>query len=430
AEIVTNIDERECGFPAIDPLQISKLSRIVGGSVVKPHSWPWQVGLCYSSNIAEDVFCGGTLISETWIVTAAHCIDFLTESELLRVIIVVGAHDMTASVVDEDERQLINVQRVIYHPRYDIGYELNYDIALIELNTSAVLGENVAVACLPITSLTNGQQSYVTGWGSTASGGGKVTRLREVMVPIIDRTHCIAESNYTANDDLSITMVCAGSIVGGIDTCQGDSGGPLVTQMSHNSSLWQLSGVISWGIGCGDPSYPGVYTDVILFNNWIKGIISNHCGDSSCCAYLGSIGECETNPNLMFDSCLEECITEPPVTDSATTESITSTIVTTQTSSNIVSDVTKTSQTTTDATLSSTSNGEDKNTGQTTSTSEEANATSTEQATSTSISTQNIVSLPPGYLDLGLFGQSRGKTLRTNLTRVLTMTVLSLAIVV
>ncbi|CAH1781863.1 unnamed protein product [Owenia fusiformis] len=259
----------------------------------------------------------------------------------------------------------------------------------------AVLGENVAVACLPVTSLTNGQQSYVTGWGSTASGGGKVTRLREVMVPIIDRTHCIAESNYTANDDLSITMVCAGSIAGGIDTCQGDSGGPLVTQMSHNSSLWQLSGVISWGIGCGDPSYPGVYTDVILFNNWIKGIIS-----------------------------------KPPVTDSPTTESITSTIVTTQTSSNIVSDVTKTSESTTDATLSSTLNAEHKNTGQTTSTSEEANATSTDQATSTSISTQNIVSLPPGYLDLGLFGQSRGKTLRTNLTRVLTMTVLSLAIVV
>ncbi|CAH1799262.1 unnamed protein product [Owenia fusiformis] len=252
----------DCGVPFISP---NIQPRIVGGDIAKPNSWPWQVMLT-STTSPSNQFCGGSLISPYWVLTAAHCTDGSETN------VVVGAHDKLASDSQEDGRQIIQVVDVIDHPSYNES-TFNNDISLLHLAMPATLGDKVGLVCLPTIEPVNDDWTYTTGWGATSAGGPASNQLRQVMVKIIGRQNC--RTMYSTHE-ITDNMICAGYEGGGKDSCQGDSGGPLVTPIGeYGQSGWRLSGVTSWGQGCASPNKPGVYTNVIKFVDWIRGIVAD-----------------------------------------------------------------------------------------------------------------------------------------------------------
>ncbi|KAK3746540.1 hypothetical protein QZH41_019864, partial [Actinostola sp. cb2023] len=199
-------------------------TRIVGGNAVHPGAWPWQAMLMYYSTTKNSwrQFCGGTLVTPEWVVTASHCVSDIREVDYQSHRIRMGAHykDSTTGV-----EQDLDIERIYVHSEYN-GYPVGYDndIALIK-------------------------------------------------VPLVSTEICTKNGSYSAAS-ISPEMQCAGyPDVGGIDTCQGDSGGPLVCE---NNAKWYLVGVTSWGNACADPTYPGVYAKVDALRQWLANTIANH----------------------------------------------------------------------------------------------------------------------------------------------------------
>jgi len=152
---------------------------------------------------------------------------------------------------------------VINHPRYDDRTK-DYDIALVELNSDAPLSDNVKPVCLPTpnSNFPPGKMCTVTGFGVLSEGGQQATKLMKADVPIVDSKKCAQSYGQ-----ITKFMLCAGYDQGRIDACQGDSGGPLVC--SENGKAY-LAGVVSFGIGCARPNYPGVYANVKSLMDWIE----------------------------------------------------------------------------------------------------------------------------------------------------------------
>ena len=242
---------------------------IVGGAPADPGEWPWQVALVSptSSDLYNTQFCGGSLIAEQWVVTAAHCVYGDLPSALD---VVAGIYNLQNPTSGYQRR---NVIQIIVHPNYNASTS-DFDIALLKLETPISLGGSGATktALVPLVPASvgdlNGITSWVTGWGETETQVGYPPQLYEVAVPIISNTTCNDAGHY--NGEITSNMLCAGLELGGKDSCQGDSGGPLVVDVG---SGWQLAGVVSWGYGCADPHLPGVYTRVSNFTNWINSSI-------------------------------------------------------------------------------------------------------------------------------------------------------------
>uniref|UniRef100_A0A8C3FU10 Peptidase S1 domain-containing protein n=1 Tax=Chrysemys picta bellii TaxID=8478 RepID=A0A8C3FU10_CHRPI len=228
--------------------------RIVGGNDAKNGSWPWQVSIREGSNH----ICGGSLIAESWVVSAAHCFN--------------GRAIPSAYHVNLGEYQLQNpseslvsfpIKEIYRHPSYtDIGS--SGDIALVELETPVNFNRVIRPICLPASSVEfpAGMECWVTGWGDTQYGG-PAPRWRQVQVPLIDRDTCNSLFNTGSypddpqgTDPIKQDMICAGYPEGEKDACQGDSGGPLVCEWDN---AWLLAGVVSWGVECARPNRPGVY---------------------------------------------------------------------------------------------------------------------------------------------------------------------------
>lgn len=238
---------------------------IVGGQEADPGEWPWQVALVSKGNDPGDgQFCGGALIGERWVLTAAHCVDTADTNSLD---IVVGIHDLVT--VDAGAVR-VALSQIVVHPGWSDVTKDN-DIALLKL--AQPIAERarradalpIAYSKLPPASIGAlvGVDATVTGWGNRSSNGQDFpARLHEVVVPIIANADCQnAYSNLTDN------MLCAGLPQGGKDSCQGDSGGPLVVADGSN---WQQAGIVSFGIGCALPDFPGVYTRVSRYIDWIR----------------------------------------------------------------------------------------------------------------------------------------------------------------
>ncbi|XP_056873094.1 plasminogen isoform X1 [Takifugu flavidus] len=239
----------KCGSPAIKPKRC--FGRIVGGCVSKPHSWPWQISLRTSTGIH---FCGGTLIDRQWVLTAAHCLEKSSRPGYYK--IVLGIHTERAI---EASRQVRDLEKLVLGPN-------GADIALLKLQTPALLNEKVIPACLPDKDYIVPSQTecYVTGWGETQGTGGNGV-LKEAGFPVIENKICNRPAYL--NGRVKDHEMCAGNIEGGTDSCQGDSGGPLVC---HSNNRFILQGVTSWGLGCANPMKPGVYARVSKFIDWIK----------------------------------------------------------------------------------------------------------------------------------------------------------------
>ncbi|XP_070533270.1 chymotrypsinogen B-like isoform X2 [Ptychodera flava] len=235
---------------------------IVGGNDADVGEWPWQI-VFYSVDFGQ-YFCGGSLISEDWILTAAHC--FWPESLLYSDIrACIGVHNLSQIDPMSDCSQFAD--HPIPHELYD-HVTVDFDIALVKLASSANLEHpNIDAVLLPGEGdvFKTGDMCHITGWGQLGENSSEpVDILQEASVPLINTNDC---KPYFSPGEITSNMICAGYEDGGVDACQGDSGGPLVCESDGN---WTLVGVTSWGRGCGRPQSPTVYTNVTLFMDWIQ----------------------------------------------------------------------------------------------------------------------------------------------------------------
>ncbi|KAG8543103.1 hypothetical protein GDO81_025409, partial [Engystomops pustulosus] len=251
-----------CGHPTFS-------QRIVGGKNAVLGKWPWQISIQYSDNV---YLCGGSLISRSWVVTAAHCMSVIPRDGEFYVIL-----GMVSLIGESTTKLIIPVKTIRVHPMYR-GDGTSGDLALLELASPVTYNYNIQPICLPSPEQTfpDGMMCWVTGWGDTAEGVPLAFPyvLQEVELPLINASACDAmfKAVYNITNSTAIVqddMICAGYREGQKDGCQGDSGGPLACQLG---SSWFLVGVVSWGDGCARPGEPGVYTKVSSFSSWIREI--------------------------------------------------------------------------------------------------------------------------------------------------------------
>ncbi|KAK2832951.1 hypothetical protein Q5P01_016840 [Channa striata] len=243
-----------CGQPPLN-------NKIVGGQEASPGSWPWQVSLRTTSGH----FCGGSLINNQWVLTAAHCFKGNSAS----VTVVLGLQTQSGSNPNSVTRA---VMKVTIHPSYSSTTKDN-DICLLQLSSPVTFSSYIQPVCLAASGSTffNGTDSWVTGWGTLSSGSDTISQtLMEVEVPVVGNRQC--NCNYGVGS-ITDNMMCAGLTAGGKDSCQGDSGGPMV---SKQSGRWIQAGIVSFGDGCALPNFPGIYTRVSQYQSWINSQISSN----------------------------------------------------------------------------------------------------------------------------------------------------------
>ncbi|XP_051007492.1 trypsin-4 [Acomys russatus] len=219
--------------------------KIVGGYTCPKHSVPYQVSL----NDGTGHQCGGSLISDQWVLSAAHCYKRRLQVRL-------GEHNIH---VLEGGEQFIDVQKIIRHPKYNKD-TLDNDIMLIKLKSPALLGSRVSTVSLPRSCASAGAWCLVSGWGNTMNLIGTYpARLQCLEAPVLSASSC--RSSYP--DMITRNMFCLGFLEGGKDSCDGDSGGPVVCS-------GEIQGIVSWGTGCAMKGMPGVYTKVCNYLSWIE----------------------------------------------------------------------------------------------------------------------------------------------------------------
>ncbi|XP_071396651.1 trypsin II-P29-like [Centroberyx affinis] len=238
-----------CGRASLNP-------RIVGGQDAPPGSWPWQASI-HAFGFGH--FCGGSLINSQWVLTAAHC--FTGDDN--DTVVYLGRQTQEGPNPNEVSRM---IERIVCHPDYNSFTEDN-DICLLKLKSAVNFTDYISPVCLAASnsSFHNGTESWVTGFGRNGTGGFPET-LQEVNVPIVGNRQC----NCYYDSGITENMICAGLQEGGKDSCQGDSGGPIVSKQD----VWIQSGVVSFGIGCAVPGFPGVYARVSRYQGWISSHIT------------------------------------------------------------------------------------------------------------------------------------------------------------
>jgi len=274
----------ECGKRFHDQHLDQMQEWIVGGVTALKGGYPYQVSFEYHDWLFGQTqhICGATVVSNKWVITAAHCIIAGPKPGSYKV--VVGRHNLQK--FDKKTRRH-NVRRVIVHPKWagDYTEEMSNDIALIELKTPMSFNEFVQPACLPDNVSSNpaglyqpGTPALISGWGEMDPKGvdqeepGRAPAiLRAASIPLIEWNAC-KNANFLYQEMVTETMTCAGFMDGGIDGCQGDSGGPLVKIVDGKATLL---GVVSWGIGCAQPNNPGIYTNVAYELDFIRQHIKN-----------------------------------------------------------------------------------------------------------------------------------------------------------
>ncbi|XP_072035696.1 mannan-binding lectin serine protease 1-like [Amphiura filiformis] len=277
----------KCGEASIQRREPPR-GRIIGGREVVQGSWPWQTFISITARESEwdrsSSFCGGSLLNEEWVLTAAHCVTggnavhtryYGNAIPTDAIELVVGLHDRN----NMDSRSVtIHTDQIIVHPNYEAS-SYDADIALLHLNESVTFTDYIRPLCLPTqnpnsdqtvgnedTRVDHDTSGVLTGWGFTETGAQSDV-LKEVYVPLVSRETCRASTEHVVTSN----MVCAGATEGGSDSCKGDSGGAL---MFVNSTIlpdrFYAYGIVSWGdVDCGSAGTYGVYTRVENYANWV-----------------------------------------------------------------------------------------------------------------------------------------------------------------
>ncbi|UJR25720.1 hypothetical protein I4U23_007071 [Adineta vaga] len=248
-------------------------SRIIGGENAMEHTWPMMVSLRLMN--ADRHWCGGSILSNSYILTAAHCLFGRSSNPPVDVVIAVGLTNSS-----DPNRIQRTVDHIYFHPEYiGIKDSFRHDIAVLHLNQSLAIENNsfLTKTCInrvnpPILSteyIKNGTRLSVIGWGRRQLNSfDQSTILQQVEVYAIDNNDPICK---TAMND-SETQFCAGLHKGGKDSCQGDSGGPI---FQWAGDYWEQVGIVSHGDGCAQPNRPGVYTRLSYYYDWINNILKD-----------------------------------------------------------------------------------------------------------------------------------------------------------
>uniref|UniRef100_A0A8C1IXA9 Coagulation factor IX n=1 Tax=Cyprinus carpio TaxID=7962 RepID=A0A8C1IXA9_CYPCA len=247
--------------------------RIVGGNEATPGEIPWQV--VFMEKVKKIPFCGGSLLSEEWVITAAHCVEGKMGSFFIRV----GEHDVSKNEGRESDHGIVEYH---IHPRYNSQRSLyNHDIALLKLKGPVKFSDYALPICLGSKDflenlLRSAENSLVSGWGRLRYWGIESKTLQKVELPYVDRTECKGSST----DTISRFMFCAGYSTIRKDSCQGDSGGPHATLYQNT---WFLTGIVSWGDECAMKGKYGIYTRISKYLHWISnatGIRTGHMSNT------------------------------------------------------------------------------------------------------------------------------------------------------
>ncbi|XP_037385190.1 transmembrane protease serine 11A [Talpa occidentalis] len=229
------------------------LNRIMSGNIAAKGAWPWQASLQHNNEHK----CGATLISNTWLITAAHCFNSNA-----------NPRQWTVSFGTTINPPLMkrNVKRIIVHEQHPTPAK-EHDIAVVQFSPRVTFSDDIRRVCLPEASahFQPNLTAYITGFGALFYGGKPQNDLREARLKIISDDIC--KQPYVYGNDIKFGMFCAGYLEGIHDACKGDSGGPLVVKDSKDT--WYLIGIVSWGDNCGKKNKPGVYTNVTYYRKWI-----------------------------------------------------------------------------------------------------------------------------------------------------------------
>ncbi|MFB7498300.1 trypsin-like serine protease [Streptomyces sp. NPDC056161] len=235
------------------PSALAAPQPIVGGTTTTTTAYPFIMQI---TDAAQNQFCGGTLVSATKVITAAHCM----VGESTGSIRVVGGR----TYLNGTNGTVSRVSKIWINPDYTDATNGD-DVAVLTLSTSMPYTTAPYVSSSQTGVYAAGATARVLGWGTTSENGGSSNQLRTATVPIVSDSSC--RTSY-GSDFVQTDMVCAGYTSGGVDTCQGDSGGPLLIGGA-------LAGITSWGEGCARAGYPGVYTRLTTFSNLVAAQVGS-----------------------------------------------------------------------------------------------------------------------------------------------------------
>merc|ERR1712170_158617 len=232
-------------------------SRIIGGWEVLPNEYPYQASLRFASG---SQFCGGSLMSASKVITAAHCYNRPINTR-----VGLGEHERRF-----DSAKMYTITEFLEHPDYDDD-TIEHDIAVITLTESVELSENIRPVCAADkpgnADVYAGQRLIVSGFGTT---GGFFPRALQA-VDVYGMTFDECKDTKIPEDEILEGMMCAAANPGERkDSCSGDSGGPIVYKEGER---FELVGVVSWGYGCArGRDWPGVYADGLHYRDWVKEV--------------------------------------------------------------------------------------------------------------------------------------------------------------
>ncbi|MEZ5798618.1 MAG: serine protease [Paracoccaceae bacterium] len=290
--------------------------KVIGGEVAQDGAWPWQVALLVNGMpvSTDSQFCGGSLVLDNWVLTAAHCVHMADDDgtwadlDPKAISILVGTNKLDGS------GDVVPVEKIVRHPSY-AGTQFDYDIALIKLaRRPTVPYKTIEVPDADFGQVLNqpGVTTIVTGWG-LQNGAQSSPELRQAQIQMLDRDLCntammearaeeaskgfiyaaqvfaLSEDDaYALWDELvakapqpmSENMICSGTFEGGKTSCNGDSGGPLVVPLEDGSYI--QAGIVSWGLsaasgrGCEEQAMFSAYTNIANFVPWLNEVIQTN----------------------------------------------------------------------------------------------------------------------------------------------------------
>ncbi|CAG5107778.1 Oidioi.mRNA.OKI2018_I69.chr1.g3483.t1.cds [Oikopleura dioica] len=245
------LDVNEEGADRFESFDLADNAKIIGGSeVVDRTQWPWMVSI--------GDFCGGSIVGNRWVLTAAHC---CSKDKFSIQNVYIGHVDR----LNLDSKEAIPISSFRVHPDFN-EETLENDLCLIKLARELEYSDTVQPLCINDEEfdLESGSEAFIAGWGLVKEDGSASQFLKEARIPIVSNEEC---SVPYGDDFKAETMFCAGYAQGGIDSCQGDSGGPLVLL---ENDVPTAHGVVSWGVGCGRAGMYGVYAKLVDSKVWMQ----------------------------------------------------------------------------------------------------------------------------------------------------------------